>query len=670
MWGGMTGVLATTAAAATTAAVAAVDGSALDDLRRALPPVVGQNLLGLALGALVLLVGLFGIGLRDLRRLRPGRALAIAGVAFKESVRRRVLWVTPLAMLGVVALGRFVQGEDAADTLRQLTGYCFLAAGFVAVLVCVVLACTNLQRDLESKVIFTIVTKPATRLEIVLGKVIGFAGVGAAVLGVMALFTVVYLGLVAASAQRDIAAELGGSPDPARRAALAHYRDVGLLATRTLAGPRDVQVFAAEPDPAERLRTISGAAGQDAVVPYTLAPADVPAGAGMFVRLDLDGAAGAARVDFLDADGFALVNTPAIQNGGLAELGEAPTFVRVEPRGARELAEAGRFLVRVRPAGREDLALDVRTEGTDRLPPVTLVVPGGEGLGRPIRPAGEPIFRGRGGQFGQQLAGPDTAAGQVAVYEFRGVEAAAVGGRVPVEMRFGVERDGDSGDSAELTTLSVTAVNRATGARFGPALVRPETLRPAFAAVPAEAAAGGDFDLIVENLTAGRYVGVEPGTAAVVTGRQPFVYNLLKSFAGLWLLCVLVVSVGVFCSTFLSWPIALALCVFLLSVRWAVDQVGDVLRPGFGRQVGSDLFRDSAAGTEATAATVEAVTDALQLVASLLPDLTPYGTGRYLSAGVSVPYPELGYALLITLGFGLPLAVLGYVFLRFKEVAA
>ena len=41
--------------------------------------------------------------------------------------------------------------------------------------------------------IFTVVTKPTTRLEIVLGKVVGFAGVSAAILVIMGVFTFGYL---------------------------------------------------------------------------------------------------------------------------------------------------------------------------------------------------------------------------------------------------------------------------------------------------------------------------------------------------------------------------------------------------------------------------------------------------------------------------------------------
>ena len=39
----------------------------------------------------IVLVGLLGIGLRDLLRLSPRRVGAIASVCFRQSIRRRVL---------------------------------------------------------------------------------------------------------------------------------------------------------------------------------------------------------------------------------------------------------------------------------------------------------------------------------------------------------------------------------------------------------------------------------------------------------------------------------------------------------------------------------------------------------------------------------------------------
>ena len=53
-------------------------------------------------GAFIVLIGLFVIGLKDLARYSIKRSWAISSVSYWESIRRRVLLITPLAILGVI----------------------------------------------------------------------------------------------------------------------------------------------------------------------------------------------------------------------------------------------------------------------------------------------------------------------------------------------------------------------------------------------------------------------------------------------------------------------------------------------------------------------------------------------------------------------------------------
>ena len=67
----------------------------------ALPPIVADNLSWFVAAAIVL-IGLVGFGMADVGRFAFQRVWAISGVCFAESIRRRVLWITPLAILGVI----------------------------------------------------------------------------------------------------------------------------------------------------------------------------------------------------------------------------------------------------------------------------------------------------------------------------------------------------------------------------------------------------------------------------------------------------------------------------------------------------------------------------------------------------------------------------------------
>jgi hypothetical protein len=132
--------------------------------------------------------GMLTFGLGDLGRFSFIRAWAISGVCFDDSIRRRVLWVTPLAIVGIILVTQFQKAIDEQDALRQTLKICLFGSGMVVILVSIILAATNLPKEIESKVIYTVVTKPATRLELVVGKVIGFSRVSLAVLVIMGLF--------------------------------------------------------------------------------------------------------------------------------------------------------------------------------------------------------------------------------------------------------------------------------------------------------------------------------------------------------------------------------------------------------------------------------------------------------------------------------------------------
>src|SRR4051812_23714398 len=159
-----------------------------------------------------------GVGFGDLLKLSFRRIWAISGVCFDESIRRRILWITPLAILGVIIVSQLQKPIDEQDAIRQTTKFSLFATGLLVTVTAVILACTNLPKEIETRVIYTIVTKPTTRLEIVVGKVIGFAKVSLTILLIMGVFTWGYLGLRAWNMRREISQRLqNGAVDASMR---------------------------------------------------------------------------------------------------------------------------------------------------------------------------------------------------------------------------------------------------------------------------------------------------------------------------------------------------------------------------------------------------------------------------------------------------------------------
>src|SRR3954447_946772 len=194
----------------------------------ALPQFINDNLQWIMCLAIVVL-GLVIYGFWDLIHLSARRIWAISSVVFAESYRRRVLLITPLAMIGVLVVSQLIKPFDEQDAIRQTIKFCLFATGLIITITAIILACTNLPKEIESRVVYTIVTKPVTRLEIVLGKIIGFARVSALILVIMGLFTFGYLHLRAWQFGRAIDAKLAeaGSLDPAATETYRHYKEAG-----------------------------------------------------------------------------------------------------------------------------------------------------------------------------------------------------------------------------------------------------------------------------------------------------------------------------------------------------------------------------------------------------------------------------------------------------------
>ena len=706
------------------------------------------------IAAAVITIGVLIYGLRDVSRFRLRRVRAIAGVCFTEAIRRRVLWITPLAIVGVIAVTQLTRPLDAQDAIRQTTKYCLFATGLVTVLTAILLACANLPKEIESRVIFTIVTKPTTRLEIVLGKVFGFSLVSGLILLIMGAFTYAYLEFRAWSFESRIKTVLasGELPEGAKRTNLQRYADQGLLGTKSVIWPDEVQIYAVEPT-ADGTRWAAGSSQTFFVVPFVVTEQEkaaivkaVEAGGGpvFVVTLKVDRRKPLSKAEdeelktgqySTDADvaiGPAMPTTqPALPTPRISIIAKSQKTSRVLDQadfagdkpvlamrdrswavggirqfmapittlnGLEELLDAGRFNLEITGltpgydygVGKEPVSLIVYDVDKENKRPPTQVIAIRSSETETVQPASDsladksyaeppgPRFFSRFGRVGMQVMGraPEEGDGTVAVYSFRNAEMKPVDGQVTLQTKISIERSGDlDADKYKASVASVSVRNKKTGELSPPVLVEPDTNRLFDVRVPASAVEGGNFDVLIRGRTPGQSLGVHGLTASVpsialVEANHWFVLNLFKGLLVLWMLSILVVAISVFCSTFLSWPIAVILTLLLLMGRWGVNQLGDALNAGASRSVVQDLFKSKdATKTKAVTDSLEALSSVLRNVAPVLPDVNQFPVMEDLDRGVSIPARKLSRSMLELLMYGVPLMLLTYVFLRRKEVA-
>lgn len=149
-------------------------------------------LLGLVLsmiftGKLGAVAGSIVAGLRDLSQTSGRRVLALAQLTFREAVRRKTLFVFVVFALLFMFAGWFLSDVNRRDDLqiKVYVSFVLTAISWLLLPLMLLLACWALPEDIKARSLHTVVTKPARRSEIVLGRMLGFVGVATVLLVVM-----------------------------------------------------------------------------------------------------------------------------------------------------------------------------------------------------------------------------------------------------------------------------------------------------------------------------------------------------------------------------------------------------------------------------------------------------------------------------------------------------
>ena len=124
--------------------------------------------------------------LEDLFKFSWRRAFAIASLAIRESIRKKVVVVCVVFLALLMFAGWFLD-PSGKDPARLCASFVYQSTTYLVLLLAIFLSALSLPADFKTKTIYTIVTKPVRSSEIVLGRIIGLATVGTAILALMAV---------------------------------------------------------------------------------------------------------------------------------------------------------------------------------------------------------------------------------------------------------------------------------------------------------------------------------------------------------------------------------------------------------------------------------------------------------------------------------------------------
>ena len=128
-----------------------------------------------------------GRGLADLVLVSPGHVWAIAQLTWREAIRRKALLVFGLFGVLFMFAGWFLSnaGDRPADQVKVYVSFVLTVIGWLTLLVMLLLSCWGIPEDIRRRSLHTVVTKPARRSEVVLGRMLGYSLIGTVILAVM-----------------------------------------------------------------------------------------------------------------------------------------------------------------------------------------------------------------------------------------------------------------------------------------------------------------------------------------------------------------------------------------------------------------------------------------------------------------------------------------------------
>src|SRR5437764_7175621 len=132
----------------------------------------------------------------DLPRFSPRRTFAVARLAVQEAIRNKILVGLAIFLLLLLIAGMFLDTgsrDPVYNPARVYLSFVLWSTNCLVILMALLLSSFSIPNDIKNRTIYTVVTKPIRASEIVLGRILGFASVGTAMLLLMGIISYVFV---------------------------------------------------------------------------------------------------------------------------------------------------------------------------------------------------------------------------------------------------------------------------------------------------------------------------------------------------------------------------------------------------------------------------------------------------------------------------------------------
>ena len=625
---------------------------------------LGLRLSGTYMG-FVVLFRVFTQVVGEVFAVRWRRLYAIAKVAVLESNRRMwAPWVVITLFLVILAFTHwFLIPPRLAEVGRLYVGTLSLLCTLLLTALVTLLTPLSLPHDIQYQTIYTVVSKPVRRIELVWGRMIGF-------MAIVTVLVLVFGGISLLYLQRTVGGTIKATNDAASAAAKKN-------------NPAEAKLLREQ---ADQLRTR------------------------MAARVPVYGS-----LTFLDSKG-----TPHLQGIDVGQE-QSTREPRSHIEGATPATAIWRFGVipdPLSPAGSRPILIDRRVP-VDQLLKADSV----EGLLNETFELRYRIAAARRDQANPNLkageAGRLTAVitntqqelervdqtykkmlADADALQARAVEAEKAGRAgeadalrkqsgslhsppIPLEMTFNVYRT-TKGRIGEPVYAEIEAKNPNTQAEYRNIF----SIREYYTnkqSLPASllAGSGGELTIEIRCVSPTQYLGMAERDLFLLARSGDFGTNFLKGLFGVWLQAMVLTAIGVFAGTFLSWPVALLTTIaffvagqvafaFLLDFTNQSLQGGGPFESLIRLLWHENLMNElSPSVSVVTAKALDAlVMPFMSRLVYLVPNFAALDVSDRVADGFAVSWDVLLSNFLLAVAYALPFSIAGYFILKNREVAA
>jgi ABC-type transport system involved in multi-copper enzyme maturation permease subunit len=620
---------------------------------------VGATYMGLVvLARLTTLVG------AEVLAIRPRRLYAIAKLSIVEANRRMwAPWVV-LTVFGVILAFThwFLQPPEQrpAEVGRLYISTLMLLCSLLITVMVSVLSPISLPQDIQSQTIFTVVSKPVRRLELVWGRMLGFMAMVTVLIAVFGGISLLYLYRNVRGTIEDTraqAAALRGKDDARADQLLEQAEQLrtrmsarepikGTLTFLDSRGNPQLKGIDVGQDISEDIEPrshIEGATPATAIWRYGWVPDPYNPQRLLDRRVPVDQLLRSGTIEALENQALLLEYGADVANQVLAKASEAERS-RFAAEVPKATAEASRLHAESQRLQREAADLETKADAAEKA-----------------------------GKIDEAESLRDQAAEKHSP-------------PLQLEMTFTIYRT-TKGRVGEPVYAEIEVTNP------NPRIVQTPwrdvfPIREYYTnkkVIPASYLVGSNGELRVEIrcISPTQYLGMGESDLFILKDKGNFGLNFAMGLAGIWLQAMVLTAIGVFAGTFLSWPMALLTTVafyvagqvafsFFAAIAYQSLQGGGPAESLIRLVTHDNQMTDL---TPTLAVVVAKTFDALVMpvltrLAYIVPNFGALDVSNTVAEGFAVTWPTMLGNALLALAYALPFSIAGYFILKNREVAA